>query len=44
MAVRAATLIADVGFEDLAVTTTAAGFGNAARVQSLLLHQREVQA
>lgn len=38
------TLVADMGLDDLNVAPTAAGFGHAAGMESLLLHQGEVQA
>lgn len=38
VAVRPATLVTDVGFDGLTVAPTAAGFGHAAGVESLLLH------
>lgn len=44
VAVRAAALVTDVGLDDLTVSSLAAGFGHAARIESLLLHQGEVQA
>ncbi len=44
MAVRPTTLVTDMGLDDLTVAPTAAGFGHAAGIESLLLHQGEVQA
>lgn len=44
MTVRPPTLVTDVGLNDLTGAPSAAGFGHAARVKSLLLHQGEVQA
>lgn len=44
VAVGPPTLITHMGFDDLTVAPTAASFCNAAGVESLLLHQGEVQA
>lgn len=44
VAVRATALVTDMGLDDLAVAPLAAGFGHAAGIESLLLHQGEVQA
>lgn len=42
VAVRPPTLVTDVGLDNLSAAPTAAGFGHAAGVESLLLHQGEV--
>lgn len=42
MAVRPATLVTDVGFNNSTAAPTTTGFGHAAWVESLLLHQGEV--
>lgn len=44
VAVRPPTLVADMGLDDLTVAPTVAGFCHAAWVESLLLHQGEVEA
>lgn len=44
MAVRPATLVTHVGLKDPTAAPTTTGFGHAAGVESLLLHQGEVQA
>lgn len=43
VAVGPPTLVAHMGLEDLTTAPTAPGFGHAAGVESLLLHQGEVQ-
>lgn len=43
MAVGPPTLVTHMGLEDLTTAPMAAGFGHAAWVESLLLHQGEVQ-
>lgn len=44
VAVRPPTLVTNMGLYDLTVGPTAAGSCQTVRVQSLLLHQGEVQA
>lgn len=44
VAVRATALVTDMGLDDLAVAPLAADFGHVAGIESLLLHQGEVQA
>lgn len=44
MPVRPPTLVAHVGLNDLTIAPSATGFGHAAGVKSLLLHQGEVQS
>lgn len=44
VAVRATALVTDMGLDDLAVAPLAADFGDVAGIESLLLHQGEVQA
>lgn len=43
VAVRPTALVTDVGLDDLTVAPSATGFGHATGVESLLLHQGEVQ-
>lgn len=44
VAVRASALVADVGLGDLIVALAATAFSQAARIESLLLHEGEVEA
>lgn len=44
VAVRAPTLVTDVSLHNLSIPPTTSGFGDTACVESLLLHQGEIQA